>query len=363
MTRLRVPGVNPVRRKLATGEVRTYYYHRATGTRISADPEADPASFAAEVDKLNVKIKRLTPIPTLGDLMKRYKQSPEFAQLSGRTRQDYEQQIHYLDRISDMPISEITPAFLIKLRDITFKKRKRWFANMMLRFLSLLFNWGRPRGFCDDNPASRTPKVRAPIGARRANRPLEPEEVATLLDAALGGMRVAIALAVFAGLRQGDVIRCARHIYNGQAIEIVTRKRGKRVRAPAAPELREVLDGWLAERGDTAITMVVNTHGQPFTQSGFRASFFGLVRRLEAKGVIGEGVTFHGLRHTAGCALADAGCTAHEIAAVLGVTEAQAKSYSDRGDKAAQAASAMSKLRAHLQNKLQNAEEKDVADA
>jgi hypothetical protein len=31
-------GLKPVKRKLATGEVRTYWYHRATGKALAHDP-------------------------------------------------------------------------------------------------------------------------------------------------------------------------------------------------------------------------------------------------------------------------------------------------------------------------------------
>ena len=46
---LRAIGINVVRAKLATGQIKTYYYHRATGMRLAGLPGSPEflASFAA----------------------------------------------------------------------------------------------------------------------------------------------------------------------------------------------------------------------------------------------------------------------------------------------------------------------------
>ena len=38
MPRVRLKGINTVRAKLAGGKMATYYYHRATGTKIVGEP-------------------------------------------------------------------------------------------------------------------------------------------------------------------------------------------------------------------------------------------------------------------------------------------------------------------------------------
>jgi integrase len=60
-----------------------------------------------------------------------------------------------------------------------------------------------------------------------------------------------------------------------------------------------------------------------------RSSFFRLIRKLVQEGKVGPGLSFHGLRHTLGTALAEAGCDTPTIAAVLGqATTAMAEHYS-----------------------------------
>jgi integrase len=64
-----------------------------------------------------------------------------------------------------------------------------------------------------------------------------------------------------------------------------------------------------------AITLCANSSGQPWTQDGFSASFRKFLKRLEKEGVIGGGLTFHGLRHTTATVLKEAGASDEDIAA------------------------------------------------
>jgi integrase len=105
--------------------------------------------------------------------------------------------------------------------------------------------------------------------------------------------------------------------------------------------LKEILDSALR----TSTIIAVNSRGAPWTESGFRASFFKLLRKLRADRKIGSGLTFHGLRHTVGKALAEAGCDARTIASVLGQqSEAAARIYADEEDRTKRASAAIRKL-------------------
>lgn len=85
--------------------------------------------------------------------------------------------------------------------------------------------------------------------------------------------------------------------------------------------------------------------GRPLTESGFRSLFFRFIRALEAEGAVGKGLTFHGLRHTAGRMLADAGCDTRDIQAVLGHrTSAMSEHYAKEADTRRRASAAITKL-------------------
>ncbi len=61
------------------------------------------------------------------------------------------------------------------------------------------------------------------------------------------------------------------------------------------------------------VAIVHTACGAPYTRAGFKASFRRDLARLGL-----SGLQFHGLRHTAGKLLAEAGCTDREIMAILG---------------------------------------------
>jgi hypothetical protein len=90
---------------------------------------------------------------------------------------------------------------------------------------------------------------------------------------------------------------------------------------------------------------VLGVRGKPFTGSGFRCEFFKLIGRLEKTGKVGIGLTFHGLRHTVGKRLADAGCDTRDIQAWLGhKTAAMAEHYAKEADQKRRVRGAVVKL-------------------
>jgi integrase len=67
---------------------------------------------------------------------------------------------------------------------------------------------------------------------------------------------------------------------------------------------------------------------------------------------VGPGLTFHGLRHTAGKVLDELGCDTRTIAAVLGQrSEAMARHYSEEGDRRRRAVVAIKKLEQRTEQK------------
>ena len=67
-----------------------------------------------------------------------------------------------------------------------------------------------------------------------------------------------------------------------------------------------------------AITLCASSYGRPWTQDGLQTSFQRLKRRLLADGLIGEGLTLYGLRHTVAVILREAGHDERTIADALG---------------------------------------------
>jgi integrase len=318
---VRVRGIKRVRAK-----GRVYYYHRATGTRLIAPPHS--AAFIAEVHRLDKATEgslisakprhepRTAPhkAGTWGALVAAYRASPEFSRLAARTKRDYGQVLDYLAALDDMPLIQITSAACLKIRDRAFTQRKRRFANYVTHMLSVVLGWGKPRGYVAENAALGLPKIARPRDAPMANRAWSDEECAAVLDAATGGLRVAIALAMWAGPRGGDVVRMPWSAYDGQSVEWRQGKTGDPVWLPADRRLRAILDAMPR----VATTIVTGASGRPWRPATLGKEFRALILRLLDKGAVRPGTTFHGLRTTAAKNLADLGVDIRAIQARLG---------------------------------------------
>src|SRR5207237_10704724 len=120
-------------------------------------------------------------------------------------------------------------------------------------------------------------------------------------------------------------------------------KTGRKIAIPLHHELLGVLAA--AERD--RITILKTAYGRAFSVDGFSQWMRGAIT---AAGLPLD-CQPHGLRKAAGRRLAEAGCTAREIMAVLGhSTLAEAERYTRDADQACLASAAVAKLEARKQN-------------
>lgn len=314
-------GLKPVRAKLATGEIRVYWYHRATGKRLKADPRT--AEGMLEVKGLDDKAHALEAAQkaaqgTLAAMWEAYRLSPEWRSLKPRTRSDYQTIRDWIGPAAHKAVVRaITSKQVIDLRDRAFRARGRRFGNYVVQVLRMLFNWGKLRDWSATNPAADVPAIRRPAGARNVNRAWTAAEVAAFAQAAPPQLFVPFALGLFAGMRQGDALMVTWRAYDGTALRWIAGKNDESCMAPVTGPLKLALDEAAMRRGD-ALQIAVTSTGSVWTQSGFRASFFKLVRKLVAEGKMAKGCTFHGLRHTLASGARDAGESESRVAASIG---------------------------------------------
>jgi integrase len=252
---------------------------------------------------------------TLGALIEKYRRSPEFTEVIGpTTRSVYQEHFDYLKPVAGMPLNKIDSAFLYQVRDKGMAKKKRHFANMTITVVRLLFTWGMKRDHVDRNPALAVDRIKRPKNAKIVNRPWRIEEFDTVLSEAPPRLLVPIAIAAYTGLRECDVVKVTWHSYDGTSFETRQQKTGNPMWVKAHYRLREILDA----TPRVSPNVVVSTLGKPYKAEVLRAQFFPFIRRLIEEGKVQPGLSFHGLRHTLGTVLAEAGCDAPTIAAVLG---------------------------------------------
>lgn len=336
---MRVPGIKrvTVRRR---GKVYVYYRHRATGRTIKA--QFGTAEFAAEAAQLDARARSKTVLPgSLGGLVNLYRAAPEFLNLAARTSKDYERVFLYLKPLDDMPLLEIDTRFVYGLRDKAFARHKRRFSTYVVQVLRIVLEWGRVRNYLASNPAAGIRAIRRPKAARRANRAWTDAEREAVLEAAPKALRTAIAIGMFAGLREGDAIRLPWSACNRNVIASVAAKTGEPLWIPVHFRLRRILE--VTDRESPVIA--VNSYGTPWTESGFRASFFKLLKKLEKAGKIGPKLTYHGLRHTVGKLIIDAGGDTRDVGAILGhASEISSAHYSREADRQKRAAATVKRL-------------------
>src|SRR5262249_12635822 len=122
-------------------------------------------------------------------------------------------------------------------------------------------------------------------------------------------------------------------------LTITQQKTGMTVVIPVHPELQAILDATPSEH----LTFLVTERGKPFPGPRFTQWF----RKCCNEAGLPKHCVPHGLRKAAGRKLAEAGCTAHEIMAILGhTTLKEAQRYTEAFDRAKAARSAMAKLAA-----------------
>jgi integrase len=311
-----------------------YCYHRKTGKRIKADWRT--AAFYLEVAALDAAVKAAEPVPaSLGLLIAEYRTSPAWTPLKPKTRKGYEWALALLKPLDDMPVKQITRPFIFAFRDKKIlPKHGRWSANYVVMMLGQLLQHATNHGWIDQNPlAEKVKRIRPPKGHVARNRPWAREECAVVIDSAPPHLRFPIALAMFAGFRKEDVLTMTRAVVSDGMIAVRTSKRGVQVKIPMHAALVEAMgahDAKIAQKRQNDTQLCLNSYGEKWTESGYNSSFGKLIAQLVTDGKVAKGLTMHGLRHTLGTRLSEAGASAEEIMTILGQkSPAMARHYSE----------------------------------
>jgi integrase len=149
--------------------------------------------------------------------------------------------------------------------------------------------------------------------------------------------RLALALWLYTGQRRSDVVRMGpQHIRNG-VLGVRQQKTGFELAIPVHSTLAAVI----AKTPTYHLTFLTNQFGRPFT-----AGYFGQWFREQCDMAGLRHCSAHGLRKAAARRLAEAGCTAHEIAAITGhASLKEVARYTAAVDRKQLAESAMAKVR------------------
>ncbi|RWC90053.1 MAG: integrase [Mesorhizobium sp.] len=305
--RVRLKGLNSVKKKLADGTTKTFYYAWKGGPPLPGKP-GDPEFVAAFNAAVARKIE--PPRGVLLSILQGFQSTTIWDDLAPRTRRDYVGLIKVIEKdFGDFPLSALgdrrTRDIFMSWRDKRAKASRRQ-ADYSWQVLARILSWAHGRGLVIANPCEKGGRV---YRGSRAEFVWTDADEAAFLASAPKHLHLALTLALWTGQRQGDLLRLAWTQYDGKVIRLQQGKTGARVQVPVGAPLKAALD---ANRGKSG-PILLNSDGEPWTADGFRSSWR---KACAAAGIVG--VTFNDLRGTAVTRLAIAGCTEAEIATITG---------------------------------------------
>lgn len=309
-------------------------YHRKSGTVI--DTALTGQALAAEVDRLD----KLHAAPeakagTLGGLLESYRKSPRFTNRKPRTKADYQKIMDYLKPLAGTPLALVTPGYVAKLRDKALKAKRAGFTNHMLAMLSAAFKHGLEYEAIAANPAAGISNAEMTADRRRPNRAWTADERRNVMAAAWPQLRLPLALAMFLGLRRGDIVSLPLQAYKDGWLTFRAGKNDKLLRLPALGQVRQEIDRALADRPERAtdLLLCLNTRGKRWTANGLSVQVDKFLTECRERGIMGPEGSLHGLRHSIGAELRGAGYDKEMRKLILGHdTDDMAEHYSASAD-------------------------------
>jgi integrase len=253
---------------------------------------------------------------SVADLIHQYKQSSDWSKLKPSTQRDYERYLNRLDQnIGSRQAKSIDAGYVAALIDEL--KETRGVANHTLAIMRTLFQWGKSPGrkLVIEDPTAGFEKLAGGDSHRRW--PQDQIDKFLACDKVQPAMKVALLLGLATGQRISDVARLCWRNYDGAAFDFVQLKTGTALHIPAHDDIRATLDTYRPAQDNAeaqAKTILLTKTGLPYHDRVISRDF--LVARGLAE--IDADLTFHGLRHTTGNMLAEAGATAPQIMSILG---------------------------------------------
>jgi len=248
------------------------------------------------------------PEGTFDRLVQDYFSSPDYARLTLQTQIKYRSIIERFiqqESIGHRQVREMSRLHVQKI--IAKRSATPAAANDVLKKLRILIHFAIDNGWRKDDPTLRIKKF-----ASGEFHSWTDEEIDTYERRwPIGSKeRTAFGLLLFTGQRASDVAKMCWPDVSEGGIWVVQRKTKAKLLVPVHPELRSILMAWGGRQG-------------PVLQTAFKRAFSAkgisnfMAERINQAGLPERCVT-HGLRKAAARRLAEAGCSANEIAAITG---------------------------------------------
>ncbi|QDH18044.1 integrase [Swingsia samuiensis] len=210
-------------------------------------------------------------------------------------------------------------------------------ANRMLRLLSMLMEHAIHMGVAESNPTIGVPRMRIKSQGIHSWTDIEIAQYEKKWPSGTKE-RLALALLLYTGQRRSDIVKMGSHSLTPHGLYVKQQKTKTELYIPIHPLLQKELDLW--EPNNTG-KFLVTDKGNPMSVNNFYNYFIEWSRQAG----LPQGCSPHGLRKAAARRLAEAGCTAHQIAAITGHKSlAEITRYTKAAEQTGLAKLAMSRL-------------------
>ena len=324
------------------GKVR-HYFRRPGYRRVALPGEPGSPSFTSAYNQaLNgapVGPVCRAPTGSLSSVLFDYYQSASWADLKPQTQATYRAILdRFRERFGDLPADALTSAHVRKLIDSGADKPGA--TRTLMKRLRGVYAFAVSRGLVRHNPFAGVALPREGKGFR----PWSDAEIDQFLAYWPEGSRARLALLLLlhTGQRRSDVVRMGpRDLRCGVLTVVQTKGRKGRPECsldiPLQPDLLRAIND-LPKGG---ATFLLTAYGQPMSPAGFSGWF----TECAAKAGLQKGCSPHGVRKAAARRLAEAGCTAHQIAAITGHKSLrEVERYTQAAQQKGLAIAAMAKL-------------------
>jgi integrase len=336
-------GFHQVKATLSDGTKATYWYAWRGGPRLPGKPGSKEFKDAYRKAVLGKASEEPPPAPlkpqTIETVADAYLDSQDYLKRKPRTQRDYRKHVKKIvAAFGTMPVDVFVYESVPQLRGRfldwrdTLAKRSLRQSDYTWAVLSTVLSWAVQRGKIKVNPCLGG-KVKKLYDGTRADKIWSDEWIAAFYDVASDEMALAMALALWTGQRQGDLLRLTWKAYDGNFIRLKQSKGGVEVSPPVGWPLKNALANALEKRKSAATPsplIIVNQDGRPYSENGFRVVWGKTCKQAKVPNSRHDGVTFHDLRGTAVTRLFLVGCHEGQIATFTGHTRGKVRSILDK---------------------------------
>ncbi len=255
------------------------------------------------------------------ELSHAYYASPSFLKLSPTTRRNYRRVIEkFCEEYGNKSVQGMSKSDVDRV--IGALADKPGAAIVLLKRMRTLLNYAMKLEWIDRNPTTQADTFRS----QEIHTWTEDEITQFEAFWPVGSkQRLGFALHLYTGQRGSDVHRMTWADVRGDSIRVVQKKTGAKLVIILHPALQSVLAAW--PRSNVAI--ITTERGRSFSSNGWKNFMSSAIRRAG----LPERCKAHGLRKAAARRLAEAGCSASQIAALTGhKTLAEVERYTRAAD-------------------------------